>query len=343
MAAVAEPVLASSLWNPDPLETTPAKQRLRTNCKTIDTALNEGLGYGYITCISAEADFGARDIAQALLVSHLCESQDATATVIDTGQAINVRRLYQAILDTLTRGDGEAPKAQAKAALDRVKLMKPFDFEGLTEGVSELRNALEGRVPHEQPPRGTVADSQDDEEEMLDSPTPSVLRPATVHALPVPTTNRSNGLLIIDNITQLAAPLVKSNHASGQALVTSFMRSLAHLTRTHSLCTIVMNSTISTKTTNYKEESPSAFSSCSVRPALGKTWTHLVDVHLLVHQMPKKERDAKVLYGGQRADGVIEMVSVVEVLQDGYDGRVGKWAAFSVSDDGKLEDVVRGV
>lgn len=339
MALPAEPILASALWNPQSAESTPPKQRLPTSCRAIDTALNGGLDYGSITCITAEADAGAREITQALLVSHLCCTKDTNATVIDTGQAVDVRRLYRAILTERATSGESASKAEAKAAMDRVNLIKTFDFEGLTEGVSELRDVLEGRVTSDRrPPRGTIADSQEDEDEMLDSPAPPSRKPTTA-AMPgsVPKTTGSSGLLIIDNITQLAAPLLKANHASGQALITSFMRSLGHLTRTYSLCTIIMNSTLSnsSRKVNFKEDSPSAFSSCTARPALGKTWTYLVDMHLLLHGMPKTGKDASAVYGGQKVDGPAEMVNVIEVLHDRCEGRVGRWTAFHVGDDGR--------
>lgn len=346
MAAATEPIPASSLWTSKTSEATPGKQRLGSKCKAIDAALHGGLDYGCVTCISAEPDSGARDITQALLVSHLLGSKDSTATVIDTGQAVDVRQLYHALLADSPQ-DG---KEDAKAALNRVKLMKTFDFEGLTEGLSELRAASEGRVPpHERPPRGTVADSQDDGGEMLDAaldasaPPP---KPQTTSVLgdAASPSKAGGGLLLIDNITQLAAPLLKTNHGSGQALITSFMRSLAHLTKTYTLCTITMNSTISPDPKNQafynKQESPSAFASCTIRPALGKTWTYLVDVHLLVHRMPKTGKDAKVVYAGQRDGDPGELVSVVEVVQDRYGGRVGRWIAFEVGDGGKLSDVM---
>lgn len=311
MATAAEPILASSLWSPKKPESAPEQQRLKTSHKALDAALKGGLDYGSITCISAEPDAGARELTQALLVSHLCTAKDATATVIDTGQAADVRRLYRAILATLSESDAATAKAEAKGTLDRVEIMKPFDFEGLTEAVSELRDTLEGRTPQEQPPRGTVADSQDDEDEMLDSPKPPLPKTApNTSTAPSPHSSAKGGFLIIDNLTHLAAPLLKTNHASGQALLTSFMRSLAHLTRTHNLCTVIVNSTLFNNTgktgntpTYNKEESPSAFASCTARPALGKTWMFLVDVHLLVHSMPKTEKDARVVYGEGQGRG----------------------------------------
>lgn len=356
MARISEPVLATALWDPKRSATSSPRPQLPTNRKSIDSALQGGLQYGSITCISAEADSGARDLTQALLVSHLLSASDANATVIDTGQALDVRRLYRALTDkTSERGDPDS-KTQAKAALDRVKLMKTFDFEGLTESVAEMRDMLEGRraaEPATGAPSGTIPDSQaDDDDEMLDEPetqAPPPQRKTTQDNPPSPhSPDRSDkNLLIIDSLTALTAPLLKSNHASGQALLTAFLPSLKHVTRTHNLCTIMVNSTIpiNAKGQAYgsKDESPSAFASCTARPALGKTLGYLVDVHLLVHLMPRKGEDARAVYGVARVEnegrGKGEMVSVLEVIQDRSNGRVGRWAAFTVDEGGKLGDV----
>lgn len=346
MVMAVEPILASSLW--DFTETASTKQRLNTACNNIDAALKGGFDYGCITCISAEPDSGAKDVTQALLLSHLLGSKMASATVIDTGQAVDVRRLYQTILSA---SPDSGDKTAAKSMLDKVKIMKLFDFEGLTEAMGELRDALEGSaLLYEKPPRGTVADSQADENEMLDSDTPATanqsaevrVTTATAESEAIPD---ATGLLIIDNITQLAAPLLKTNHASGQALIASFMRSLAHLAKRHNLCTVILNSVLSYPIKggfdySQKEESPSAFASCAARPALGKSWTYLVDVHLLMHRMPKTEKGARAMRDGQRIEGTVEMVSVLEVIQDRCDGRVGRWAACSMDDKGGLRGVL---
>lgn len=341
MAAAAEPVLASSLWGTG-ASGCGVGQKLRTGCDAIDKALGGGLDHGSITCISVETGVPVQTVTQALLVSHLSSSDSASATVIDTGQAIDVRRLLQAMLATATATEDakDAAHVKAKAKLRRVKIMKAFDFEGLTEGLGELRDVLEDRAAPHLVPRGTVADSQDGEDEMLDSPTPAPLNSAVPSATIATTIESKGPLLIVDNITQLAAPLLKANHATGQALIVSFMRSLAHLTTRFNMSTVIVNSTIFTKTPNYKEESPSAFSSCSVRPALGKTWTCLVDMHLLVHQMPCSNHDAKVVYGGTRAVGDVKLSNVMECLQDRREGKVGRWTAFTESENDVLHGCV---
>jgi len=151
--------------------------------------------------------------------------------------------------------------------------------------------------------------------------------------------NDQGGLLIIDNIMQVAASLLKNNHAQGQALITAFMRSLSHLTRSRKLCTILLNGAISNKHT--KDESHSAFSSCPVRPALGTTFASMLDLHLLVHQVPSgaaltsraKSTNEKLV------QDVAYEVNVLEVLQDRHHDRYGRWAAFAMDDNRALTDV----
>lgn len=341
----AEPTLASTLWDPSKngrANERTSEHRLRTHCKGVDAAIDGGLDYGSICCISAEANSSASDITQALLVSHLLSADDASVTVIDTAQALDVRRLYQCMASKLSV-EGEAI-SKAKEVLARLKLMKAFDFVGLTECVGELRDMLEGRTsasaddkPVQSVPRGTIPSSQE-EEEMLDAPTPPVNQVSTTIAQPSLDSSAVGGLLIIDSITHVAAPLLKNNHAQGQALIQSFMRSLSHLTRTHNLCTIILNNANSNRYAT--DESPSAFSSCSIRPALGGIFTHMLDLHLLIHELPKTPKRSIEADNSQLSGGEAAVAYILEVLQDRHDHRVGRWAAFSVDKEGTLVDVV---
>lgn len=326
MAPPAEPLLASALWTSstaakDFSEPNRKEDRLSTGCKTIDKALEDGLDYGQICCISGESETGSRELVQALIVSQLLSSPTVTATVIDTGLSLDVRRLHQALSNRL----GERSNAAGEAAkmLDRVNMMKVFDFVGMTESIAELKDRLGGSetVPHKSPtenrpgPRPTIGDSEDEasDDEILDGPSNSSRisdQRSTISA--------HNHLLIIDSLTQVTAPLLKANYTRGQGILSSFMRTLSHLTRTYSICTVLVNGV--TSYANTKEESPSIFSSCTLQPALGRVFMHALDVHFLVHQVT-------------RTNGKAERVFVVEVLQDRYGGRTGKWAAFKADDN----------
>jgi len=424
MAAAADPILASTLWTsarrsfhynstspePEPSARTavnteherPAKRRkLATAHPTLGRALDGGLEYGAVTCLSAEtSSTGAEGLTLSLLVSHLLASNEqhydsstaptsvrseakappvlakSTATVIDTTLAFPIARLHHLLLlatrkrapaSTSAQGtgandDGEAQaKADAMQALSRVKLMKCFDFVGLTECLAEVRADLElGSSPRDTvdqvarrraPPKGTISDSEaSDDEEILDAPSPPSARQPTRQApteqpRPQRRPHESCGLLIINTLTQPFAPLLKNNHAQAQDLLASLMRSLVHSTRMHGLCTLVLNSANSYS--QAKDEAPSIFTDCVLRPALGKAFTSLLDTHLLVHSIPRSAADARAIYGeaegkvrGKQKQGAeVEMVNVMEVLQDRHDGKVGRWAAFAVDDDGRMKDV----
>lgn len=302
----------------------------QSGCHAIDSMIGV-LQYGSVCCISAEANSGGRDLGEAYIASHLLSSPDTAATVIDTAISFDVRRFYRMLVSRLE--DQTDAQQQAMQLLERIKIMKVFDFEGLTDSITEYKDTLDGKQalsnsPTEKraAPRGTIGDSED-EDEMLDSPSP----PPNIQANLVPEGTSDHkvpkNLLFINSISQVAAPLIKNRHVEGQALLTSFMRSLNHLTTTHRLCTILLNDTI--PKTNYKEEPPSAFAACAVRPALGRSFEHMLDTHLLVHR--SLTRNSEELVG--------DLVSVVEVLQDRNGSSLGQWSAFMVDDSGSIKDV----
>lgn len=119
-----------------------------------------------------------------------------------------------------------------------------------------------------------------------------------------------------------------------------FLGSLNHLTRTHNLCTLLLNTAIR-NTTNVSNPlhapldlhlNPSIFTSNHVRPALGPTIPYYVDLHLLCSTLPQGKADAEIMYNrseerqrGKKAGSV----SVVEVVTDRFGERGGRWTAFS--------------
>ncbi|KAK6430125.1 hypothetical protein LTR95_013722, partial [Oleoguttula sp. CCFEE 5521] len=331
-------------------------QKLATACVALDAALNGGLEHGQIHCISAEFDSPSKEVCHALLTSHLLASGKAQATVIDTTNSFDVKRLHGIVTASLKRSEeGTESVGLALEALERVRVIKAFDFTGLTECISELRDSLEGtisdrpepaRVAPDRATAGAIEDS-DAEDEMLDVandeevvPTGKLpkLPPGKRAASRTVSASQSH-FLIIDNIAHAAGPLLKSNHSQGQALLSSFMRSLSHLTGTHEIVTLLINlATIYPNATS--TDSPSIFASCLLRPALGRSFPYMVDTHMLLHRLPLTADDAKAMYGTQ-AGGAgqrqARMVNVLEVLQDKYGSRVGRWAAFGTSAGGSLQ------
>jgi hypothetical protein len=358
-----EPTLASSLWTlaepPSPSSQPAKRRRLASGCATIDASLESGFDYGSITCISSEAESGAKELSYALIAAHLLLSDNCEATIVDTTNSFDVRRLHRRLVGGLDERQSEGDvKALAVQVLERVRIMKAFDFVGLTECVAEVGERFEmgqrtglsqgvGSEPVQKKvpvPRGTVGDSED-EDEMLDDIEPTSpgkpSPPKTNDNEESTPDNHPQHLIIIDNITSVASPLIKNSHMQGQALLATFMRSLAHLTRTHDVCAILHNATMTYPTKSSTEPTPSIFTSCTLRPALGKSFAYQLDTHLLLHRIPLTAADAKSVYAAHSAipQSSQKLVSVLEVLQDRHSDRVGHWSAFRAEADGNLAAV----
>jgi hypothetical protein len=203
-------------------------------------------------------DYG--QVFRSLLVTSLLQYPDSMAAVVDTTGNFDVLRLYALILARL-RGSPEIVQADggtsvedlAAKVLDRVKIMRVFDFVGVREAVGEIREELEGRkasrrqeekardepvveeeplVPEEPslPKRTVVADSEDedeDEEMLFDTSTPSAAPAPAVQHPPQPETNTTpqeaepeatpskTKFILIDNLAQVLNPLLKKDYIQG--------------------------------------------------------------------------------------------------------------------------------
>ncbi|KAF2020627.1 hypothetical protein BU24DRAFT_416299 [Aaosphaeria arxii CBS 175.79] len=166
------------------------------------------------------------------------------------------------------------------------------------------------------------------------------------------------GFILMDNFAHVLLPLLKKDAVQANAFASALFRTISHLTQTHSLTTILTNPASVPRTTASPQPKPnnegkfnipphtphqtqrqpvpppSVFSSNKAIPALGHILPQVLDLHLLVSEMPRREEDARVMAsrGGEQGSGYrrnvrgVEMVSVVEVLADRWGGRVGAWA-----------------
>nr|POF15227.1 hypothetical protein CFP56_42116 [Quercus suber] len=322
--SVGEPILASTLYlaheEPGP------QLKLATGLSGLDEMLSGGFAHGCMSCISAaKQNSTVKELTLQLLMQRLTASidPDTDATLIDTNLSFDVRGFYQRVLAVLRERNEADADAQAMAVLKRLRIMKTFDFLGLVECVTELKDDLEHvKQAHDSKgsaPKGTIADSQgEDVIAELDGAPP----------FPQDTSDfrraRGKGLLIIDNITQPVLAQLKPDHIQGRAVLSSLLRNLRHLTVTHDFVTILMNTTIEGDLRT-KEDPLSIFTSCTLRPALGRTFAGALDLHLLVHDVPIDEASARLVYGERK--GVGDCVSVLEILQDRLDGKVGRWVS----------------
>ncbi|KAI5245432.1 hypothetical protein E4T43_03161 [Aureobasidium subglaciale] len=324
-----EPVLASSLIALEEigLYEERARQRLRvgSGCAAVDDALSGGVVYGQdgIYNISgATGDQAAETISLHLLISHLLAAATHTATLIDATGNLDVLKLYRNLITRLstTNDDHEANVKQATSTLDRVKIMRVFDFEGVVEGLNELVDELEGRNL----PRGTVMDSQEDAEEILD------LRVQAKTEKKQETTRQKAeaGMILINNLSQVLGLLLKNNYVQGQATIATLVRRLRNMAQQHNLCVVLLSWSV---TYNSDHERVSIFEAIKARPGLGKSLGYLVDTQILVDAIPRKARSK-----GHNSNSV----NVIEVVHSRGSHQAGKFGIFDVTADGELKAVV---
>jgi hypothetical protein len=248
----------------------------------------------------------------------------------------------------------EEAQQQAMPILERVKIMKVFDFAGLTEAVEEMKvtiSAQESSPPPsslEDGPHGTsrtILDSDDEgEEEVLDKPPrqPRAENATKENSTPPMTTQRQDhgsNLIITRDISQVIGPPLRSNYTQGQAQLDSLMKSLGRLTRDHQACTVVFASA-SSRPPHEADTRLSQFESCTLRSALGDGLGYLVDVHIFHHEMPLHGTSNSVeTRRGAQNRAILETAEVLEIVEDRYGGRYGRWAAVRRDDHGILCDV----
>ncbi len=224
---------------------------------------------------------------------------------------------------------------EATTMLDRVKVMRVFDFAGVIEAVGELGEMREGvpRVPGEAPRkmRDEIGDSEEELDEEEDPPAEQVSKDAG-----------QIGLIVVDSITNVVGSLMAKSQTQGHALLASFMRSLHFLTSRHHICTVLTNAAVGlTASSNqeYKrrpEDNVSVFSSTPGKPALGKTFTYLIDTSIFLSTIPKSANDAAIAYGNRGPASSFKKAFILEVLKDRCGSREGRWAAFEIFDEVKI-------
>ena len=85
----------------------------------------------------------------------------------------------------------------------------------------------------------------------------------------------------------------------------------------------------------------------SVKPALGRSFSHYIDLHILLSKLPKRKADAQLMYAEAEVDvsrshlqRQVQTVNVAEIITDRWDGRIGRWCGFTI-DDGVVMKAVR--
>ena len=243
----------------------------------------------------------------------------------------------------------EAMIDRATSMLDRVKFMRVFNFAGVVEAISEVNALTEEVAQHSEKPTIVAVEKRDeidDSEEELDEEEPQgEPRQESLDFGDAQDSNRHSGpigMIIVDTITNIVSAMMAKSQIQGQALLASFMRSLYHLTSRHYFCTILTNAAVGTNLSKIPEyqhgprEDVSIFSSTMGKPALGKTFTFLIDISIFLSAVPKTSDDAMIAFGDGKEASSYQKALVLEILKDRCGNREGRWAAFEIAADVKI-------
>ncbi|KAG9671598.1 hypothetical protein KCU95_g17132, partial [Aureobasidium melanogenum] len=320
-----KPVLASDLIAKDSigLFEERARKRLRVGtgcCASIDDALSGGLVYGQDGIYNISGATGSRaaeTITLQVLITHLLTSTTHTTTLIDASGNFDVLNLYKSLLTRLakTNTNHEENIKQATSILDRVKIMRVFDFEGVVEGLNELIDELEGNNI----PKNTIRDSQEEEEvEEMILPEEEAKQEKKQKQEP------KAGLILVNNLSQVLGLLLKNNYAQGQATLATLVRRLRNMAQAHNLCVILLSWSVSYGS---DQERVSIFEAIKARPGLGKSLGYLVDTQILIDAIPRKAK----------SKGNGDLVNVIEVIYSRGSHQTGKFGVFDVTSDGEIQ------
>ncbi|PBP22400.1 hypothetical protein BUE80_DR006775 [Diplocarpon rosae] len=227
---------------------------------------------------------------------------------------------------------------EAQRCLEMVALCRVFDVEGLWEVLGEI-----GQDPSSGGDPKTVAARppgvKEDEPEILDSQeedlssevaipvSPSLANPSLA---PIEETDAGPEIIIIDNMTHIISELLaRKEKREAHTFLTLLSSSLHTLTTTHNILTVVHNTTTPSVTKPSYSSGQQAhhtvqrsiFASTTTKPALGQVFSQFPDLHIFLHDMPRRREDAEALYGrdGEAVppgEGSVEYCTLIEVLKD---------------------------
>ncbi|KAL9117765.1 MAG: hypothetical protein Q9187_005694 [Circinaria calcarea] len=366
MTEPAPPILGSALLSStiQNQSRAPTPAPLSIGHAQIDIALRGGFRYGEITSIAGASGMGKTLVFpfRQPIRRHLLEHDGSEVALIDTTGSFSPLRLRDVVSLRLSqRSEGESDRhsehvyeklsvhsgidlmdkanQMALKMLDRVKVMRVFDFAGVVEAIGEVGEMWEkvdmdvDRTKAAFRPGDEIPNSQDsDDSEEYDGSEDMSNRLPTATAPGI-------GMIVLDNIANPISSIMAKSQLQAQALLIPFLRSLYHLTAQHHLGTLLLNSAVNltpSTNANYQrysqpEDNASIFASTLGKPALGKIYANLIDTSIFMSSIPKTKEDAEVAYGGGARDGGRwKSVFVLEVLRDRYEDREGRWAAFEV-------------
>ena len=243
-----------------------------------------------------------------------------------------------------TPNSNESVIENTTSALDRVKVMRVFDLAGVIEAVGEIGDIVDSAAYEQKgAPAQKKYEIEDSEDDLESEGEAELIAPAAFKARESSDHSCQIGMIIIDTIANVVSSLVSKSQTTGQALLVSLMRNLLHLTSRNHICTILINTAVGlgppSAGSSYKrkpEDDVSIFSSTMGRPALGKTFTYLIDTSIFLSFVPCRMEDAAIAYGDAGSGKPWKNSVVMEILKDRRGGREGRWAAFDIVDEVKI-------
>jgi hypothetical protein len=137
-------------------------------------------------------------------VSLVVDHRDVTVCILDTTGTFDVVRMHQAIVSRISASSSsENVNLEAESLLERIKIVRIFDFFGLLEVINEIKSdTLTVGQPQagKSIERAVIPDSEDE-----DSDAEAELHPKTLKI----------GCVVIDNLTTVMNSLFKTNHVQG--------------------------------------------------------------------------------------------------------------------------------
>lgn len=164
--------------------------RVATGTKSVDDALGGGVCAGTVLgvwgdggevsfalvfrswlgvageCICVWVLTDLKQVCRMMLVDSLLKYPDEMAAVVDSTGNFDVLGVYTTLSERLKRNNGFFQKLKAKeedsveevaaTALDRVRIMRVFDFVGVREAIGEIRDGLERTKDIDRKTKGTI-------------------------------------------------------------------------------------------------------------------------------------------------------------------------------------------
>jgi hypothetical protein len=179
-------------------------------------------------------------MAMNIIASNIISSQISKATVIDTTGRFSIMRLHQVFLQHLREVESvlENAKVEAEKLLNRVNIIRTFDFTGMVEAVAEIEKSLEKNIQPsfagetQESPKTTIPDSEDEDDDMLLDVLSDVERTRL--------SKTDVSLLVIDELSR--SPNVPGIGSSAHTALYAFLTALSFITAEHNIVTLVLRS-----------------------------------------------------------------------------------------------------